>query len=193
AFEAIKSVRSEINVGWSLALIDLQAIDGGEERTIAARRAAQLDWLDVSAADDFIGVQTYSRERIGADGMLPRPDGPVTQTGWEIYPQALEHSIRLAAHHAKVPIVVTENGMATDDDAARIAYTTAALQGLERCIDDGIDVRGYTHWTLLDNFEWTAGFGPKFGLIAVDRETFERTPKPSLAWLGDYARASRSH
>jgi beta-glucosidase len=82
---------------------------------------------------------------------------------------------------------VTENGMATGDDAARIAYTRAALEGLARCVEDGIDVRGYIHWTLLDNFEWNAGFAKTFGLIAVDRETFARSMKPSARWLGQVA------
>jgi beta-glucosidase len=112
------------------------------------------------------------------------------QTGWEIYPAALGHTVRLATEHARVPVLVTENGMATDDDDARIAYTRAALEGLAKCIDDGIDVRGYLHWTLLDNFEWTAGFSKTFGLISVDHETFRRTVKPSARWLGQIARGN---
>ncbi|MGO7984124.1 family 1 glycosylhydrolase, partial [Rhizobium johnstonii] len=75
---------------------------------------------------------------------------------------------------------------ATADDERRIAYTTGALQGLLDTIADGIDVRGYLHWSALDNFEW-GHWEPTFGLIAVDRETFVRTPKPSLAWLGGVA------
>jgi beta-glucosidase len=84
--------------------------------------------------------------------------------------------------------VVTENGMATEDDAARLAYTKAAVAGVGRCVDDGVDVRGYLHWTLLDNFEWIAAYTKHFGLIAVDRQTFARTVKPTARWLGDVAR-----
>jgi beta-glucosidase len=113
------------------------------------------------------------------------------QTGWEVYPEALEHTVRLASEHANVPVLITENGMATDDDGARIAYTQAALEGVARCLDDGVDVRGYLHWTLLDNFEWTSGFKITFGLIAFDPTTFERTVKPSARWLGEIARANR--
>ena len=112
------------------------------------------------------------------------------QTGWEVYPAALSHTVRLAAEHAGVPVLVTENGMATDDDSARSAYTSAALEGLAGCIRDGVDVRGYLHWTLLDNFEWMAGYAKTFGLIAVDRETLERTVKPTARWLGEVARAN---
>ncbi len=191
AYDAIKSVRADVQVGWSLALVDMQAAPGGDERLATMRRAAQLDWLDVSRDDDWIGVQTYSRELVGPDGMLPPPEGvPTAQTGWEIYPDALGHTARLAAEHTHRPIIVTENGLATDDDAARRAYTEVALRGLAGAIDDGIDVRGYTHWTLLDNFEWTSGFKITFGLIAFDDETFARTVKPSARWLGEVARAN---
>jgi beta-glucosidase len=89
------------------------------------------------------------------------------------------------------PILVTENGIATGDDQRRIDYTGHALRGLKAAIDEGIDVRGYIHWSALDNFEWVAGYGPTFGLIAVDRTTFERTVKPSARWLGAIAKANR--
>jgi beta-glucosidase len=98
----------------------------------------------------------------------------------------------MAVRHAHevtggVPILVTENGIATADDTQRIRYTREALEGLHRAMTDGIDVRGYLHWSLLDNYEW-GHWAPTFGLIAVDRETFVRSPKPSLAWLGETAR-----
>ena len=180
-----------LEVGWTLAVVDLQPADGGEDRWQEARQRATLDWLEVSREDDWVGVQTYTRERIGPDGKIGPPEGAaVTQTGWEVYPEALEHTVRLAAEHAGVPVLVTENGMATDDDEARIAYTRGALEGLGRAVDDGVDVRGYLHWTYLDNFEWMAGYAKTFGLVAVDRETYERTVKPSARWLGEVARAN---
>jgi beta-glucosidase len=192
AVQAIKATAGTVKAGWTLALVDLQPAEGGEARWLEARRLGQTDWLSVSADDDFVGVQTYSRARIGPEGQLPVPDGtPTMQTGWEVYPDALGHTVRLAAEHANVPILVTENGMATDDDEARIAYTSAALEGLESCIDDGIDLRGYIHWTLLDNFEWNAGYSKTFGLIAVDRGTFARSVKPSARWLGQVAQRNR--
>ena len=191
AVDAIKSGPGAAKVGWTLALVDLQEGDGGHERYTRARRGAQLDFLDVSKDDDWLGVQTYSRNVLGADGPIPMPEGtPTMQTGWEVYPEALSHTVRLAAEHTGVPLLVTENGMATDDDAARVAYTREALRGLAGCIADGIDVRGYLHWTLLDNFEWMAGYAKNFGLIAVDRETLERTVKPSARWLGEVARGN---
>src|SRR4051812_8046262 len=192
AFDAIKFVRDDVQVGWTLALVDLQAAPGGEDRLAQIRQAAQLDWLDVSRDDDFIGVQTYSRERVGPGGMLPPPEGAaIAQTGWEIYPEALGHTVRLAAERTGRAVLVTENGMATDDDEVRLAYTRGALEGLGRAVADGVDVRGYLHWTLLDNFEWVSGFKMTFGLIAFDRTTFARSVKPSARWLGQVARANR--
>jgi beta-glucosidase len=85
---------------------------------------------------------------------------------------------------------VTENGIATTDDSRREAYVRRALAAVLDCLDDAIEVRGYTYWSALDNFEWNYGYGPTFGLVAVDRTTFERRPKPSARWLGEVARAN---
>ena len=110
----------------------------------------------------------------------------------EYRPQAVGESVRRVAQLLPdTPIVVTENGLATTDDRERIAFTTDVLRGLHAVIIDGVDVRGYVHWSLLDNFEWFGGYHATFGLIAVDRSTFVRTPKPSLAWLGEVARRNR--
>jgi beta-glucosidase len=113
--------------------------------------------------------------------------------GYEFYPRALGGAIRRAwkATRGATPIVVTENGVATVRDERRIEYMTAALGEVRACLDEGIDVRGYIHWSLLDNFEWIFGYKPRFGLVEVDRRTFARRPKPSAHWLGDLARASR--
>ncbi|MNN66050.1 Beta-glucosidase [compost metagenome] len=79
--------------------------------------------------------------------------------------------------------MVTENGIATSNDKERVEFITEALNGLKRCQDDGINILGYMYWSLLDNFEWQKGFEYTFGLIEVNRNTFERIPKPSLYCL----------
>jgi beta-glucosidase len=126
---------------------------------------------------------------VDADGIVPHPAAENnTLMGWAYRPDALGIALRHTRDVVgEVPILVTENGIATSDDVRRIAYTRAALNHLRDAIDDGVDVRGYTHWSLLDNFEW-GRWEPTFGLIAVNRETFERQPKTSLGWLGDIAR-----
>jgi beta-glucosidase len=109
--------------------------------------------------------------------------------GYEDYPQALGGAIRRAARSCPgLPILVTESGIATAHDERRIAFIQAALREVQACLVEGIDVRSYLYWSLLDNFEWTFGYAPTFGLVAVDRQTFARHPKPSAAWLGAVAR-----
>lgn len=83
---------------------------------------------------------------------------------------------------------MTESGIATADDAQRIRFVNEALVGLHGCIADGIDVRGYTCWSLLDNLEWLMGYAPNFGIVEVDRSTFVRSPKPSARWYTEVIR-----
>ena len=111
--------------------------------------------------------------------------------GYEAWPQSVEYTVRRAAAFTGLPVVVTENGMATEDDTERIAFLAEALTGLARCVAEGIDVRGYFVWSLLDNFEWAQGYRPKLGLYSVDRTTFERRPKPSAAWFAGVAHSGR--
>ncbi len=150
-------------------------------------------YLEAARGDDFVGVQTYSRDRVGPDGIVAPPEGAeLTLMGYEFYPESLEATIRHAYDVTDgTPVLVTENGIGTDDDTRRVGVRTATRsQGVRRCLDDGIDVRGYTAWSAFDNFEWALGYKPTFGLIAVDRTTFERTPKPSARLLGAVARAN---
>ncbi|MDF9749360.1 family 1 glycosylhydrolase [Arthrobacter sp. ES3-54] len=186
---AIKAIRPELPVGWTLANTDIQAAEGGQDRADRIRREVNERFLVASRDDDdFVGIQTYGRTVFGPDGVMPAPEGaPTNQMGEEIYPEALEATIREAAAIAGIPVIVTENGLSTDDDAQRLAYLRTAVAGVESCLADGIDVRGYIAWTAFDNFEWIFGYGPKFGLIAVDRTTQERTPKESAKFLGSLA------
>ena len=166
---------------------------GGNGAQLAAEwgRLREDQYLAVAAEDDFVGVQVYTRTMIGPSGQVVPvgADARRTLTGWEFYPAALEEAVRHTADVVPgVPILVTENGVATSDDAERVEYVRGALAGLGRAIGDGIDVRGYLHWSFLDNYEW-GSFRPTFGLVAVDRETFTRTPKPSARWLGRVAQA----
>src|SRR5262249_35132630 len=115
----------------------------------------------------------------------------LTQMGYEFWPEALEATIRRAwTVTGGVPVLVTENGIGTEDDRERIEFVSRALPGVLACIDDAIDVRGYVYWSLLDNFEWFSGSRRPFGPAAVDRETKRRTRKPSAHWLGAIARAN---
>jgi len=138
-------------------------------------------------------VQVYTRMLIGPEGWAGYEDGvPVLDMGYEFYPASLGNCLRRAWDYTAgtVPLLVTENGIGTTDDDQRIEYVRQALSGVLHALDDGVDVRGYTYWSLLDNFEWAMGYKPRFGLFSVDRDTFERRAKPSAAWLASVAAAN---
>jgi len=190
AVPAIKSGPGDFPVGLTLAMGDHQATPGGEARRDQMRAEVDDVFLDATREDDFIGVQTYSRDRTGPNGMVPPDEGARrTLMGYEFWPEALEATIRYAAGYTGLPVMVTENGIGTQNDAERIEYIDRALRGVHNCLQDGIEVRGYCYWSIFDNFEWAQGYRPTFGLIAVDRVTQKRTPKPSAEWLGRVARA----
>ncbi|WP_431837402.1 glycoside hydrolase family 1 protein [Cellulomonas sp. Y8] len=180
----------QVRSGWSVATQAYHAAPGAEEATKAYGYPREDIFLDAAKGDDWIGVQGYLRTFVDPQGNpLPVPEGAeTTLTGWEYFPPAIGIGIRNAWERTGgVPVVVTENGIATQDDARRIDYTHDALVGVHEAMADGIDVRGYLHWSALDNYEW-GSYAPTFGLIAWDRDTFERTPKPSAHWLGEIAR-----
>ena len=127
-----------------------------------------------------------------ASGVSSEPGVRTTQMGYEFRPQAVAATVRRAAQLLPgKPIIVTEHGIATADDAERIEFITEGLRSLHQVIADGIPLQGYIHWSAFDNFEWASGYAMQFGLIAVDRTIQERTVKPSGRFLGEIARANR--
>lgn len=185
----IRETAPHIQVGLTLSLHDIQPLPGGEENAAKEWADEFTHYLPAIAEDDFLGVQNYTRTRMDASGSLPVPDGAeLTQMDYEFYPEGLEHVIRKVSEDFKGTLLVTENGIATFDDTRRGAFIETALSGVNACIADGIPVKGYFYWSLLDNFEWQKGYSMAFGLIAVDRSSQERTPKPSLDLLGSYCK-----
>lgn len=166
--------------------------------------AARLhDWLrqgrllaDTSATLDWVGVNYYFRRKVRWD---PRPrrlfgqtfQGPGAKTdfGWEIYPEGLYTVLRRVSAFGR-PVIVTENGISDGADRYRASYIVEHLRQAHRAIRHGVDLRGYLHWSLLDNFEWAEGYTQRFGLAAVDRATQERTLRPSALLYQAIARAN---
>ncbi len=191
AKEAIKARRPDLPVGLSLAIVDDQVV--GDDASVQDRKRAEVygRWLALAREDDFVGVQNYERTRYdGAGRVPPPPDATLNQVGWEVHPLSLAEAVRYAHEATGVPVLVTEHGLAHDDDTCRAAFIGPALEGLLDAIEDGVPVAGYLHWTLLDNFEWIFGYDVRFGLHEVDRETFARRPKPSAAVYSAIARAN---
>ncbi len=197
-------IRAEAHVpaGVTLALPDLQYEDGATPGAHPLELNARVSdqFFELARDDDFVGVQTYTRNRFGPQGprgphvelgkRLPPEQPDTTQLGQEVYPQALGNTIRRAWQRTGgTPILVTESGIATAFDEKRIRYIDAAMREVLACLAAGIEVRSYLYWSLLDNFEWSLGYGPTFGMVAVDRQTFARRPKPSAHWFGEVARA----
>ena len=185
AYQAIKGICPDTKVGLTLSLFDYQPEEGGAEE---AGRLWGEDfgiYLPYIKDDDFLGVQNYSRKIVAASGAKePADDAPLTQMGYEDYPASIGHVLRKVAAEFHGELMVTENGIATSDDKRRCEFIKEAYEGVQSCVRDGLPVIGYCHWSLLDNFEWQAGFGKTFGLIAVDRSTQKRMPKESLTVLG---------
>ncbi len=170
-----------------------EALDGLEPHM---PKGWQDDMALISQPLDWLGVNYYTRSIIEADtGAWPSTRSvtgplPKTEMGWEIYPEGLEQVLTWMAreYSGDVPIYITENGMAAPDqvaadgsvnDADRIAYIAAHVDAVNRAIAAGAPVKGYFSWSLLDNFEWALGYEKRFGLVRVDFETLERTPKAS--------------
>lgn len=179
---AIKSAAPHIRTGLTLALQDLRAGEGGERLRRRIFDNARAPFYAAASADDFIGVQPYMRLTTGPAGYLPTPEGVErNRAGVDVSPDVLGAVVREVHANCRAPIIITENGIDTEDDAQRGRHLAASLDNLKATMASGITVLGYIHWSLLDNFEWSSGYAPRFGLVAVDRETFVRTPKPSAA------------
>lgn len=140
---------------------------------------------------DYIGVNYYHHDRIvWYPPFKKNLNEKINDRGWEIYPQGLYHVLMNYKKYNK-PIIITENGTADRDDVHRAEFIKEHLFYIHKAIEEGADVRGYFHWSLLDNFEWAEGFWNKFGLVAVDRKTFERQPRPSAAAYGEICKNNR--
>ncbi len=136
---------------------------------------------------DFIGLNYYFHNRIKGCRFNQNKNKETTDMGWEIYPEGIYHVLMGLKKYQK-PVYITENGLADADDKQRAKFVIDHLKFIHKAISEGVDVKGYFHWSLLDNFEWDKGFWPRFGLIEVDYETLERKPRPSCRIYAEIAK-----
>lgn len=138
---------------------------------------------------DFIGINYYITSIAGP--AHDRAQAERDDMGWECRPEGLAYCITSAARMGK-PIYITENGVATEDDAQRIRYLDAHISVIKQCVRDRLPIFGYFHWSLIDNYEWDKGFTKQFGLLACHPVTYKRIPKPSLAYYGQLIRSRKA-
>ena len=138
----------------------------------------------INSTFDFIGVNYYFHR-----GFNEKILHEITDMGWEIYPKGIYHVLKELKKYHK-PVYITENGLADAKDEKRAKFIKDHLYWAHRAMQEGVDLRGYLHWSLLDNFEWAHGFGSRFGLIEVDYQTLERSIRPS-AW--EYAKICKEN
>lgn len=168
----------------------------------AGEKAPQVlpgDMALISQKLDFMGVNYYSRQLVDASGERVRPEGPeYTEMNWEVCPPAFYRLLtRINREYRLPPLYITENGASFKDevsadgkvhDPRRQAYLREHFLQVHKAIQDGVDLRGYFVWSLMDNFEWGHGFTKRFGLIRVDYETLQRIPKDSAEWYAGVIR-----
>jgi beta-glucosidase len=180
--------------------IPLRAVEDGRLRFPLSLGSTRYGPLVDSL--DFLGLNYYTRERVtlnpGGEGHLsvlqPTPGAEVSDYGrngtyGEVYPLGIYRALKRVAGLGK-PIYVTENGLPDADDDQRPRFLLTYLAQVQRAIDEGVDVRGYYHWTFTDNFEWAEGWGLRFGLVALDEQTQARTPRPSARLYSEIVRAN---
>jgi beta-glucosidase len=206
AYRALKRARPDAQVGVAhhVRVIEPERARRADQVAADVYRALFNDPFARAVCEarthDFFGINYYSRDvvrfspRRADELFLHRGVAEGAETsdlGWEIYPEGLGVVVREWAQRSGLPVYVTENGIADAKDAKRAAFITAHLRELARAIADGVDVRGYFHWSLLDNFEWAEGYEARFGLAEVDFRTMERKLRPSAHVYARIARERR--
>ena len=190
AFAAIKSVRSDLPTGVCLASIDYRGV-GPNSVADAVRERIDGPWMAaVREAGDFVGVQNYWPLFFNDKGPTMAPKGSEYNGFFVLDTKSLANCVRQAHAATGKPVLVTENGIDTNDDAKRIRYTLGTLHALGQAVTEGVPLLGYMHWSLLDNYEWGT-YKSRYGLVEVDPATFRRTPKKSAHVLGAFAQRGR--
>jgi len=181
AYSVIKKINSQIQVGIAKNIVYFEAVNDNLVNSFLKKLSDyffNLWFLNkIKNYQDFIGLNYYSHNRIDF-GFNKNKNKLVSDLGWEIYPKGIYFALKLASKFKK-PIFITENGVADKEDKIRSWFIENHLLWVGRAIGEGINVKGYFYWSLLDNFEWDKGFWPRFGLVEVDYKTQKRKIRPS--------------
>lgn len=194
AFEKIHKIFPQSKVGFSNIIPYFEPYS---EQSFLDRAATRIFkyfsidkfWNSTKGKNDFLAVQYYFHNRIKFPGKRKNRNESMTDLGWEIFPEGIYYILKDLKKY-NLPIYITENGLADGEDKKREKFIKDHLGWIHQAIKEGIDVRGYLHWSLLDNFEWDKGYWPRFGLVEVDFKTMERKIRPS-AW--EYAKICKNN
>lgn len=181
AYELIKDINKNAQVGVACNMVYFESAGGVVNNLLkwVAERAWNHHFIHhIKNELDFIGLNYYFHNRINY-GLNKNKFEKVSDLGWDLYPQGIKNVLLDLKKYEKL-IVITENGLADAEDTNRAWWIEESLKAVSEAITEGVDIQGYLHWSLLDNFEWDKGFWPRFGLIEVDYKTMERKIRPSV-------------
>jgi beta-glucosidase len=175
AYDEIKKRSTEASIGTACNMTFFESGPGIINRLITALSEKYWNYyfLDrISPRMDFIGINYYFHNRINY-GFNKNDNAALSDLGWELYPEGIE-PVLISLLKYNLPVYITENGLADAEDKHRPGFIETTLKSVMKAMEKGVDVRGYFHWSLIDNFEWDKGFWPRFGLISIDRKDLAR-------------------
>lgn len=189
-YEVLKNIDSNNRVGIAKNNMFFEAANNS---LINKFKKSISDWWwnfrflnKIKDSQDFIGLNYYFHSLIGKKKVYEKE----SDLGWGLYPEGIYHLLKDLKKYNK-PVYITENGLADKGDQHRSWYIKEILENVHRAIDEGVDVKGYLHWSLIDNFEWADGFKPRFGLYEINYQTYERIARPSAQFYADICKNNR--
>jgi beta-glucosidase len=191
AYRILKRRHPEMQVGIAAQLANIQAKRPHnlfDELSTKIMRYLWNWWFlrRIRKQQDFVGFNYYFSDYYTGVFKRENPKTPLSDLGWYMEPEGLYPLLLRIWSRYKKPIIITENGVADAKDEYRRWWIEESIVAMERAISEGVKIKGYFHWSLLDNFEWSDGYWPKFGLVEVDREHgMKRAIRPSAKWLAD--------
>jgi len=196
AYSILKKHKPSVQVGCAPNLSNIQAKRPHSILDEVSTKCMRYFWnwwflRRIRKYQDFIGVNYYFSDYYTGFGKMKNPSVPLNDAGFYMEPEGLYPLLLRVWDRFHKPIIITENGLADHKDQYRQWWIENTVIAMERALSEGVDLRGYLHWSLLDNFEWDFGWWPKYGLVAVDRKTMKRTIRPSARWFAKWIERNR--
>lgn len=188
AYKAIKAVNPRFKIGIAK---NSTYYYPGDNAWLSRASAAVMQWVQddyhlrtVRRTSDFMGLNYYFSDRVFGYRTHNPENVDYTDVGWMVAPGDIQYVLERWHRKYKLPILITENGLADAGDELREEWIKTTIVAMQRAMGEGVELIGYLHWSLMDNFEWAYGKWPRFGLVSIDYKTGERKLRPSAAWFG---------